>query len=635
MSAFTDPSVLEPPQVLTWVRNMRSERVFTNYRCNQHCTYCSVRQESDDLQSIQPARLRAQIDAQVDAGAAQIVLTGGEPTLRRDLPSLVAHARGRGARVAVETNATQLDDSAAQALAAAGVTTVLVNLSGVGEALDAVTRDPGGFARTLEGLRALVRVGLAVEIGAVLVRSTRDLLPALPDAIVAALADLATDGAPRPIRAFVLTLPVESPEAGELLTYEEAVPIIQALEARVRAHGIPLRLNPDAAPPPCVFPSGARLNHFYTLSGAGDARAPRPGQRKLAACAGCLVDGACAGFAEAYLARHGVPSLQPIVEERARRRLSIISSVEEQQRRELVTPSRKLVPGHGLVEESIIRVQFHCNQSCAFCFVSTHLPAMDDADVRAAIVEAGARGHKIVLSGGEPTLHPRLVEYVALAHAHSRFPVELQTNAVRLDDPALVESLRAAGLAEAFVSLHGATAERSDAVTQAPGTFARTVVGIDQLVRTPIRVQLNFVLCGANYTDLPAMIRLCATRWPRAAVCISFIAPSSDVVPRDRRLVPRYSDVLPFVAEALALAHALKVAVHGFESMCGLPLCLVPAGRFADELAEIPPGFDGGEFLKTDACRRCGLESRCYGVRRGYAELHGTDELRPVEGARA
>ena len=609
---------------------MRSERVFTNYRCNQHCTYCSVRRDSDDLAAIQPASIRAQIDARVDGGAAQIILTGGEPTLRRDLPSLAAHARGRGARVVVETNATQLDDAAAQALRQAGVATVVVNLSGVGAALDVVTRDPGGFDRALDGLRALVRAGLAVEVACVLVRSTRALLPDLPNALVERLV---SDAAPRPVRAFVLTLPVESPAPDELLSYAEALPAIHALEAAARAHGIPLRLNPDAAPPPCVFPSGARLNHFYTLS--GEQRAPRAGHQKLAACQGCLVDGACAGFATAYLARHGVPAQGPVTEERARRRLSLISTVEEQQARELVSPSRRLVPGHGVVDESIIRVQFHCNQSCAFCFVSTHLPSVDDAQLCSAIVDAGARGHKIVLSGGEPTLHPRLAEYVALAHAHSRFPVELQTNAVRLDDAALVTSLHAAGLAEAFVSLHGATAACSDAVTQAPGTFVRTTAGIDNLTRTPIRVLLNFVLCSRNYRELPAMIALCAERWPTAAVCISFVAPSSDVVPRETALVPRYSDVLPFVAEALAVAHARKVTVHGFESMCGLPLCLVPAALADDALAEIPVGFDGGEFVKPDVCRPCSLASRCYGVRRGYAELYGTDELRPISRARA
>ena len=46
---------------------------------------------------------------------------------------------------------------------------------------------------------------------------------------------------------------------------------------------------------------------------------------------------------------------------------------------------------------------------------------------------------------------------------------------------------------------------------------------------------------------------------------------------------------------------------------------------------EIPADRGAGEFVKTGACATCRLDRRCYGLRRGYAELHGTDELRPVE----
>jgi hypothetical protein len=73
------------------------------------------------------------------------------------------------------------------------------------------------------------------------------------------------------------------------------------------------------------------------------------------------------------------------------------------------------------------------------------------------------------------------------------------------------------------------------------------------------------------------------------------------------------------------------VEVGGFDSMCGIPLCLVPGDLqpfFA--LAEVPAGYDRGEFLKPAACEQCVLEPRCFGIRRGYAELYGAAELRPL-----
>ena len=145
-------------------------------------------------------------------------------------------------------------------------------------------------------------------------------------------------------------------------------------------------------------------------------------------------------------------------------------------------------------------------------------------------------------------------------------------------------------------------------------------------------LRLNFVFCEANLAEFPDYITMVASRWPRAPVTVSFVAASTDVVPHTRALIPRFTDVMPHLAEGVRRARALGVRLTGFESMCGVPLCQIPddlSAYFA--LAEIPDGADRGEFLKADACAACALGSRCFGVRRGYAELHGTAELRPVE----
>jgi uncharacterized radical SAM superfamily Fe-S cluster-containing enzyme len=252
--------------------------------------------------------------------------------------------------------------------------------------------------------------------------------------------------------------------------------------------------------------------------------------------------------------------------------------------------------------------------------------------VRSAIVDGAKAGKRIMLSGGEPTLNANLVEYVRLAKGHSRHPVGVQSNAIKMADARLVEALVEAGMEEAFISLHGSVAEISDAITEAPGTFEKSVIGIDHLYRfKQVFLLLNFVIHERNVHDLVPYIRLVATRWPGTYVNISFVAASSDVVPKDRDMIPRYADVLPHLAAAVAEAKERSLPIGGFESMCGIPLCLVPAeiSHYFD-LADIPEGFDGGEFVKTSACMQCDLRNKCYGLRRGYLELHGDSELRPV-----
>lgn len=606
---------------------MKSERIVTHLRCNQACRFCNVRRATDDLAFITTAAVKGRVDAALAAGAEELTFTGGEPTMRRDLPELVAHARAGGAaRVVLETNATLVDAALASALSRAGLHVACVHVAGWGAGADDVTQDPGGFEAMARGVDALQAAGVALELSAAVTRSTAGGLPGVPAAVRARWG-----AGPR---ALVLSVPEHDPVgADEVLPWAEAAPVVVAIERAARDAGLPVRLHPGAAPPPCVFPPDGRPAHLYALTPG--ARRQREGRRSVAACEGCLVNDRCPGVSDAQLERFGLPPLYPVTEERARRRLTLSSSVEEQIARELVSPAVHGEAGGGdAVTDAIIRVQFQCNQACRFCFVSTHLPAPAEQAVRDAIIAAGARREKVVLSGGEPTLNPRLPEYVALARASSQHPVQVQTNAVRLGDPALVRTLVDAGLDEVFVSLHGATAAVSDAVTGAPGTFEKTLRGIDELTRAGVAVTLNFVICRSNLHELPDLVRLAASRWPGAWLNLSFVAPSTDLVPRDAEMIPRYSDALPAIELAQREAARLGVRVLGFESMCGIPLCLVPLslGEYVTN-PELEPAQSGGEFFKPDACRGCALERRCYGIRRGYVALYGDGELKAVTDA--
>src|SRR4029077_4373803 len=136
-------------------------------------------------------------------------------------------------------------------------------------------------------------------------------------------------------------------------------------------------------------------------------------------------------------------------------------TLEEQTAREFVGRDE----ARGLdraIPEYTVRVNFHCNTACACGFVSPLLPSPAEAAVRAAIERAGSEGADLVLSGGEPTLNPRLVEYVRLAKRVGVSAVEVQTNATRLAERGLARALADAGLDRAMVSLHGSTAELSD-----------------------------------------------------------------------------------------------------------------------------------------------------------------------------
>jgi molybdenum cofactor biosynthesis enzyme MoaA len=574
---------------------VKVQRVAVTRLCNQNCAFCTERGPVEEV-----FHVKAALDAA--AGAEEILLTGGEPTLRSDLPGIVAYAKKGGARVWIETNGALLDEARITALKRAGLDGARVHLPAWGEKCDEITRDPGGFERTRAAMDLMARAGLTLEAAAPVVRGNCDILPHLPSLL--------------PVRALVLGVPVRAPDPSTLLPLEEAARVIAEVAAAGRACGVSVRVDPAAPVPPCLMPEPARVAHLFSLTRGGAQRA-----HQVEGCERCVVADRCPG--------PPVPvAVHAITEERTRRRLSLISTVDAQIEREIFQEEMHRFPDGTTLPGGIVRVNFHCNQACRFCFVSTHLPPPPETLVEAAIARVARERGRLTLSGGEPTLNARLVEWVRRGRELGAREIELQTNAMRIDDT-LARSLAEAGVAVALVSLHAPDAETSDAITEAPGTFDKTLRGIDALCRTSIEVRLNFVICERNWRKFPGYVDFVADRWPRASIVVSFVGPSTELVPRDRDLIPRYCDVLPQLAEAVRRAGARGVKLHGFESMCGVPLCLVPRD-LSDYFQLAQVNDEPGEFLKTETCHACALESRCWGLRRGYAELYGTGELRAV-----
>lgn len=608
-------------------------RVETNRSCSLRCGHCSC-STREDLDVVR--RAPQAIAEALRTNPRILVLGGGEPLRRRDLERLVAFAkRARTAdpgaadlgprearRVIVETTALGLTRARARALEAAGLDGLRVRLPGWGPVYEQITAVRGSFASALAGLHAAAAGGLRLELEVPVLRANLATLARLPSQLREEGLELAT---------LWLRLPRHDREPVAL---RDAVTAIERTEAAIRALPPPrgvdatptrLRLAAGGLPPPCLLEAPLQLAHAYALDRGA---ASQPGHRQPPGCEACAIVDRCPGFPIDALEREPGLVPAPLSTRRVVRRLSVVRGVEDQVARELV--SRELgrdTDGNAWLVHTI-RVQFACNQACDFCFVSTHLPDPPPAAVSRAIDEAAREGAHVALSGGEPTLNPRLLEHVRHARRAGVASIELQTNAIRLADPELAAAVVEAGVDTVFVSLHGSRADIGDAVTGAPGTWNKTVAGIDQLVRLGARARLNFVMCRANANDFGATVELVAARWPKLPLTFSFVSPSTDLVPRTPALIPRYSEVLEPLVSGLRRARELGVVVTGFESMCSIPLCLKPDGLDDYErLTEIEA--PGEEFEKPPVCAGCRQQARCWGLRRGYLSLYGSAELRP------
>lgn len=287
------------------------------FSCNNDCRFCVQGQEK---RARYPDRGTAEVRALLEEArrhADELVLTGGEVTIRPDLPEVVAHARKLGFRVIqLQTNGRVLGSPRALArLVEAGITEVSPAVHGpTAEIHDALTRRPGSFRQTVQGIRNARAHGLPVLVNSVITRANHQLLPALADLLVAL-------GVQQFQLAFVHPLGTAAER------YEEVVPRLSAVAPHARqavargfargvramTEAIPLcfmrgweRFAAEAIIPPTRIVDAAWTVADYTRLRVEEGKAKGP------PCAACARRDVCEGPWREYPAHFGWEEFQPV-----------------------------------------------------------------------------------------------------------------------------------------------------------------------------------------------------------------------------------------------------------------------------------------------------------------------------------
>lgn len=193
-----------------------------------------------------------------------------------------------------------------------------------------------------------------------------------------------------------------------------------------------------------------------------------------------------------------------------------------------------------------------CDLACVYCRPSRNdgylEERLDDRAWRTMIdglVSAGIR--RVRITGGEPLLHPRVVEMVAHIAGLGVEDLALTTNATRL--AALARPLREAGLQRITISIDSLDAERFRRITRG-GDLRKVMEGIDAALAAGFsEVKINcVVLRGENDDELVAL-----TEWAWSL-----------------GMTPRFIEVMPIGAGANLVAGHLVTAAEMRASLAGL-----------------------------------------------------------------
>lgn len=290
--------------------------------------------------------------------------------------------------------------------------------------------------------------------------------------------------------------------------------------------------------------------------------------------------------------------------------------------------------------KALLKVGYACNNNCVFCHSSPHrgtdssLAEMTPKIRRAASLGAGM----LVLSGGEPTIRPDLLQIAGMANA-AGMELGLVSNGRMLSYPRLCDQLLERRLGYVYISLCGPDAALHDRHARAK-SFDQTFLGLQNIAKAVPDTTINVVVSAWNLQILNDFLPLAASLSP-VRLKFSNLEPEGAALSDFAGLVPpvrRAAEAVVAAVEKARKEHPhMEIAVDGF------PLCLI------DGYEELESGLrEDGFFIMSEAfqpnwypvddrnrafaeeCRSCSLRRRCRGVFKQYLKHRGAEELRPV-----
>lgn len=291
-----------------------------------------------------------------------------------------------------------------------------------------------------------------------------------------------------------------------------------------------------------------------------------------------------------------------------------------------------------------IKIGFRCNNHCKFCIQGNKrdiIPVKPEEEIQENLKQSFHQGvREVVFTGGEPTLHPNLLNLIRFTEGLGYKQIQIQTNGRLFAYLNFCKEVIAAGANEFGVSLHGHLAKTHDFLTSVPGSFNQVIQGIKNLKSLNQKIITNTVITTKNYKYLPEIAKL-LIRLRVDQFQFAFIHIGGTVWENQSWIIPRKKDVIPYVKKGLEIGikAGKKVMVEA------IPPCLMEGYESYVSDVYIPRirSYDAGYVIKDHTkyrldegkikhpnCRKCCYFNTCEGPWREYPEIFGWDEFKPV-----
>lgn len=197
-----------------------------------------------------------------------------------------------------------------------------------------------------------------------------------------------------------------------------------------------------------------------------------------------------------------------------------------------------------------------CNQKCRFCSNPETDYELSLEAARERVDDFVARGYDgIILTGGEPTLYPDLVDVIGYAVAKG-IHVRMITNGQKTADRVFTRQLQEAGLDHVHLSIHTNDADIQAFLTEQKDSLDNTSRSLDLFHEFGLNVDVNITIQAYNCKHLDEIVSWLVGRWPFLHHFVfNNLDPSSDRVQEFPDTVPRLVDMEMSLLRALNLLH--------------------------------------------------------------------------------
>jgi len=276
-----------------------------------------------------------------------------------------------------------------------------------------------------------------------------------------------------------------------------------------------------------------------------------------------------------------------------------------------------------------LTMHFKCNLKCQHCMIEGTMDWLQPESMSSFHEVLAANREQqlwrgIIFTGSEVTLRRDLTELARMARDNGFSHVRIQTHGMKLANEKYLQELVDAGVDEYFVSITAADAATHDAITQVPGSFERTMRGLENLEHHDVATMTNTVITRLSYEQLPALVERVGhlQRLKRMDFWNYWPMREND----DKDLIASHLDVLPYLRDAIAGARERGITLE----IKNFPECLLGSDREylnndQPELIIDPefwPEFMRNGFHQCAHRSYCGAE-RCLGLNTAYIEKFG------------